>query len=59
MYYFRDEQAWTKRKARGIVRELGWPMPIARMEAQTELVRTQQLFKSAEPDSGDETIDEA
>ena len=74
MFYSRDEQVWIERKARGIARERGWhwPLPIARLEAQTELVRIQRrpkaeviplhqwnLSKSAEQGSGDETIDES
>ena len=68
MFYSRDEQVWIERKARGIARERGWhwPLPIARLEAQIELVRIQRRpkaevipLKAAKPDSGDETIDEA
>ena len=46
MHYSRDEEGWIERKAREIARETGWPLPIARAEAQAELVRLQQKPKA-------------
>ena len=46
MHYSRDEEDWLDRKAAEIARQTGWPLPIARAEAQAELVRIRERSKA-------------
>lgn len=39
MIYSESEAAWLDRRAEKIARERGWPLPVARSEAEAELSR--------------------
>lgn len=47
MLYSESEKAWLARRAEKIARERGWPLPIARSEAEAELVRLRQRGRCA------------
>lgn len=47
MIYSESESAWLNRRADKIVDERGWPLPIARSEAEAELTRTRLSGSSA------------
>lgn len=47
MLYSESESAWLARRAEQIASERGWPLPIARSEAEAELVRSRVTGRCA------------
>lgn len=47
MIYDSSESAWLTRRAERIAEDRGWPLPVARSEAEAELTRSRLSGRSA------------
>lgn len=48
MIYDRSEASWLERRAANIANARGWPLPVARSEAEAELIRSRASGRTAQ-----------